>query len=90
MDKEKREIIRDLCPDGPVFFDHPEYDAAIIGATTAGSVVYDFYKMVECFANRENIPFSDAVVFIEQCAIQSCDSVESAPTVIYRIDSGEV
>ena len=89
MDEVKREAIRDLCPDGPIFFDTPEYDVAIIGATTAGSVVYDFQKMVECFMSREKVPYSDAVAFIEQCAIQSCAAMETAPTVIYRLETGE-
>ena len=85
MNSEVREKVAEFCPDRPVFFEVPEYDEAIIGATTDGRVVYDLYQMAEVLAQRENITKAEAMAFIEFNTVPLC-AMEDAPTIIYPIE----
>ena len=84
MGKITRAALREVAPDEPTYFECPEYDDAIIGATEDSRVVYDFEVMVHCLMERENINNEDAIAFVEG-SIQSCVSMENAPIIVRRI-----
>lgn len=64
-----KEDLRDYicsCTDGEaILFDNPSFDNSIIGIDSAGSVVYDYDKMVEELMQDDGITMEEAIEFIE-------------------------
>lgn len=83
---DKREILCSAGYDEAVVFDDPEYDEAIIGVTEEGQVVYDYYKMVEYLAGKENISREEAIEFIEYNTIRSIPYIDNAPIIMTRLE----
>ena len=66
-------------------FDNPDYDAAIIGVSTDGNVIYDYDKMIGCLMD-EGMDYDEAIDFIDYNAIRSLPYAgEGAPIVMYKL-----
>lgn len=57
-----REKIQEINPDAILWDD---LDECIIGITNEGKAVYDIHKMELHFQKQDNIPFEDAVDWVE-------------------------
>ena len=61
--KLNRDILCDFGYEDSIFFENPDYDAAIIGATTDGNIVYDYEKMIGCLMDEDHMDYDEAVDF---------------------------
>lgn len=84
-ERSNREILSDAGYDGSVVFDNPEYDEAIIGATSNGKIVYDYDKMIECLVKR-GVSEADAVDFISYNTLRALDYQPDGPIVMFGIE----
>ena len=70
--------------DNAIFFEQPDFDSAIIGATSDGKAVYDYEKMIHHFATAEGIGHDDAREFIDFNTIRALPYVgDYAPVVVF-------
>lgn len=65
-------------------FVNPNYNEAIIGATTDGRAVYDYDLMVESLSKQDNISWDEAQEFIDYNAVRSLPYMPNAPVIIMR------
>ena len=85
--KLNRDILCDFGYEDSIFFENPDYDAAIIGITTDGNVVYDYDKMIGCLMDEDHMDYDEAVDFIDYDTIRSLPYAgEGAPIVMYKLD----
>ena len=67
-----------------IIFDNPSFDNSIVGVTTEGRAVYDYWKMVAELMEDDNISEQDAIDWIEYNTIRSIPYAgEMAPVVIF-------
>lgn len=72
-----------------VVFSEPEYRAAIIGTTYDGRVVYDYDKMSEILAERENWTREQSEEYLDHNTVPSLPYIEGAPIVMFPISDEE-
>jgi hypothetical protein len=78
--------LRDELPEDAIVFDNMSYDGSIIGVTTDGRVVYDYYKMIEELMQDEEWGYEDAVDWIDYNTIRSLPYAgENRPIIMYPI-----
>lgn len=78
-----------LCAAGyedAIVFENPDYDNAIIGITTDGQVVYDYYMMVEHLIHTDGMSEEEAVEFIDYNTLGTIHGRHAYPIVMYHID----
>ena len=82
-----RDLIAELGLEESVVFENPDYDAAIIGYTDDGRVVYDYEKMAKCLMDEDGMTYEDAVEFIDYNTIRALPYAgPNGPIVIYPIN----
>jgi hypothetical protein len=81
-----RNILSDLGYENAIIFENPSYDAAIIGISTDGQVIYDYDKMIGCLMDEDGMTYDEAVDFIDYNTIRALPYVgEGAPIVMYGL-----
>lgn len=65
-----------------VVFENPDYDSAIIGATTDCRVVYDLEKMIDHLVTEDGMTAEEALEFIDYNTIRACGYIQGAPIII--------
>ena len=79
--------IREEIPDGAIILENYAYDNSIVGITTDGRVVYDFYRMVEEFAMEEDCTTEEAMDWICYNTLRAIPYMgEMAPIVMYGLE----
>ena len=68
-----------------VFCD-PSYDAAIVGASQNGCVVYDYNKMVKCLMDDDSMSEEDAMEFIDYNTIRTIPYMTTPPVILYPLE----
>ena len=85
-----RQLLVDFGYEDSIIFENPSYDAAIIGVSTDGQVIYDYNKMIGCLMDEDNMTYDEAVDFIDYNTIRALPYAdEGAPIVMYRIEHEE-
>jgi hypothetical protein len=80
------EEIRAELDEDTIVFDNPSFDNSIIGITTNGNAVYDYYKMVHELMEDDNINEEDAIDWIEFNTLRAIPYAgEMAPVVIFPL-----
>lgn len=81
--EELRKLLDTDYPD-TILFDNPAYDNSIVGISTDGCLVYDFYKMAKELSEDDNITIEDAIEFIEYNAVRALPYVpyETRPIIV--------
>lgn len=80
-----RQLLVDFGYEDSIIFKNPSYDAAIIGVSTDGQVIYDYDKMIGCLMDEDNMTYDEAIDFIDYNTIRSLPYVgEGAPIVMYK------
>lgn len=73
MRNEKiRELVSEYCEES-MLFDNPDFDNSIVGMTVDGNIIYDYDKMIQELVNDDNIPYDDAIDFIEVNTIRELE-----------------
>ena len=67
-----------------VVFENPDYDAAIVGVTVDGQVIYDFYKMIDCLKEEFGMSEEEAVDFIDNNTIRACAYIDDPPIILEK------
>lgn len=81
-----REKLVDMGHEDAVVFDDPEYDAAIIGVTEDGNVIYDYDRMVGCLMDADGMSWEEAVEFIDYNTLRAIPyAPDPKPIVIYLL-----
>lgn len=72
-----------------IVFDNPNFDNSIIGITTDGKAVYDYYKMVAELMEDDKISEEEAIDFIDYNTIRAIPYAgEMAPVIIIPLEEG--
>ena len=80
-----RQLLVDFGYENSTIFENPSYDAAIIGVSTDGQVIYDYDKMIGCLMDEDNMTYDEAVDFIDYNTIRALPYAgEGAPIVMYK------
>ena len=83
---KNRNILSDLGYESSIVFENPSYDAAIIGISTDGQVIYDYYKMIGCLMDEDGMTYDEAVDFIDYNTIRAPPYAgDGAPIVMYGL-----
>lgn len=78
MKSEKYEFLED---DAIVM---PDFDNALIGVSTDGNAIYDYYKMLEVLINRDGMTEEEAADYISYNTLRALPYAgEKKPIVIY-------
>ena len=78
MKSEKYEFLED---DAIVM---PDFDNALIGVSTDGNAIYDYYKMLEILINRDGMTEEEAADYISYNTLRALPYAgEKKPIVIY-------
>ena len=81
------ETLAGFFEDGLIVFTDPDFDSAIIGATTDGRVVYDYDKMVENLMESDRMTQDDAADYISYNTIRSIPYMgQKAPVIMYSLE----
>lgn len=80
----------DMGYENSMLFENPSYTDAVVGISTGGNVVYDYYKMIGCLV-EEGMTEDEAADFISYNTIRSLDYMGNDkefvyPMVIYPIN----
>ncbi len=82
----KRETICEMGYEEAVVFETPDFDAAIIGVSEEGKIVYDYEAMVEQLCQKDGMTRDEAVEFIDYNTIRALPYAgENAPVIMYRL-----
>lgn len=80
------DLLCDMGYEDSAVFKNPDYDEAIIGVTPDGSVIYDFYLMVNHLMTHDGMTEMDAIEFIDQDVMRVIPYMgEYPPIIIYTI-----
>lgn len=63
------------------------FDDAIVGVSTDGAVVYDYYLMVDVLMRRDKMTADAAAEYIDYNVIRACPYYDPSPIVIFDIES---
>lgn len=75
--------LRAELPEDAILFDNMSYDGSIVGVTTDGRVVYDYYKMIEELMEDEGWSYEEAIDWIDYNTIGGIHpSIEGNPPII--------
>lgn len=86
MNQKIRDTLCDMGCEDAVVFDNPDYDDAIIGATTEGSAVYDYDEMVRILVERDGMEELEAIDFIDYNTIRALPYAgDNAPVIMTRL-----
>lgn len=77
-----REKLAENGYEDAVVFENPDYDSAIIGATTDNCVVYDYQKMLECLMTEYGMSKEESADFIDYNSVRACAYIENAPIIL--------
>ena len=78
------EDIRAELDEDTIVFDNPSFDNSIVGITTNGHAVYDYYKMVHELMEDDNINEQEAIDWIEFNTLRAIPYAgEMAPVVMF-------
>lgn len=83
---DNRERICAAGYEDAIVFANPDYANAIIGVTTDGQVVYDYYMMVEHLIHTDGMSEEEAVEFIDYNTLGAIHGSSDYPIVMYHID----
>ena len=84
-----RDIIA-MWDEDAIVFTEEWYDGAIIGFSTEGNVIYDYYKLVEALMNHDGMTHEDAVEWVDYNMVRGAAYMgEKRPIVIYGIEDME-
>ena len=68
-----------------ILFRNPSYESAIIGITTDGRAVYDYYRMIEELSKEDDIDYGEAEDFILYNTVGSLRPAEEKfPIIMYK------
>ena len=68
-----------------ILFRNPSYESAIIGITTDGRAVYDYYRMIEELSKEDDIDYEEAEDFILYNTVGSLRPAEEKfPIIMYK------
>ena len=68
----------------------PDFEEALIGTTTDGAAVYDYYKMLEILMTRDKMTEEEAADYISYNTIRALPYAgEMKPIVIYLMNGDE-
>lgn len=82
----KRETLEEMGREDSVVFDNPEYDDAIIGVTEEGNVVYDYEKMIDILAERDEMSRLEAAEFIDFNTVRAIPyAPDPKPIIMYHL-----
>jgi hypothetical protein len=82
----KRETLEAMGREDSVVFDNPEYDDAIIGVTEEGNVVYDYEKMINILAERDEMSRLEAAEFIDFNTVRAIPyAPDPKPIIMYHL-----
>ena len=82
----KRETLEEMGREDSVVFDNPEYDDAIIGVTEEGNVVYDYEKMIDILAERDEMSRLEAAEFIDFNTVREIPyAPDPKPLIMYHL-----
>ena len=85
----KEDVIQDLLDLGVIDEQAATidgYDAAVIGATTDGRLVYDYYKIVEIMIDNDKVDATGAIEYIDYNIVRALDYYgQHAPVIIYSL-----
>ena len=82
----KRETLEEMGREDSVVFDNPEYDDAIIGVTEEGNVVYDYEKMIDILAERDEMSRLEAAEFIDFNTVRAIPyAPDPKPLIMYHL-----
>lgn len=82
----KRETLEEMGREDSVVFDNPEYDDAIIGVTEEGNVVYDYEKMIDILAERDEMSRLEAAEFIDFKTVRAIPyAPDPKPLIMYHL-----
>lgn len=82
----KRETLEEIGREDSVVFDNPEYDDAIIGVTEEGNVVYDYEKMIDILAERDEMSRLEAAEFIDFNTVRAIPyAPDPKPIIMYHL-----
>lgn len=82
----KRETLEEMGREDSVVFDNPEYDDAIIGVTEEGNVVYDYDKMIDILAERDEMSRLEAAEFIDFNTVRAIPyAPDPKPIIMYHL-----
>ena len=65
-----------------VYFVNPSYESALIGVSTDGIAVYDYWKMVDYLCITDGMEVEEAVEFMEYNTLRALPYIKNAPVVI--------
>lgn len=79
-----RDTIIEKCGKDAIVLEPEFLDNAIIGTTTDGRVVYDYYLLADAFVKYDNMSYEDAIEWIEFNTLRSLPYMgEKRPEVIF-------
>lgn len=89
--EDLREEIKELGFEESLLFDNPSFDNAIIGYTDDERIVYDYDKMVECYAEEFGVEPIDAADFISYNTVRALPYAgEKAPIIVYPFNTDDI
>lgn len=83
---EVRELLCELGFEDSVLLDPVDLDAAVIGHTDEGRVIYDYEKLVKAFMDTDGMTDEEAREWIDYNTLRALPYAgEKAPIVMYPI-----
>lgn len=62
------------------------FDDAIVGVTTEGAIVYDYYLMIAIMAERDKITTDEAAEYIDYNVIRACPYYDPSPIIMFGVE----
>lgn len=90
IDSELRKSIDSYCDEreiSPLLFENPAFDKSIVGISDDERIVYDYDSMVDELAEDDNIPYDEAVEFIDYNTMRAIPYGGEAASIIIEMNT---